>query len=183
MPSQTEIRQQITNRIIEAIEKNNILPWRRPWKVCAGKGRPFNVASGKPYTGINPILLQLHAMEHKLCTGAWATFKQWQDLGCRCRRRRLRRGVPSRAWRCGSPTWNRLLLWRSRGSGLRMAANGANLTEGSLQLDSVRLGRDALRIWLGPIRSVRMSRAEGRRRPRAARRAAEARRGESGVTS
>lgn len=87
MPSPTEIRKAITNRIIEAIEKNNVLPWRRPWKFSAGEGRPFNVASSKPYSGVNPILLQIHAMEHGLCTGAWGTFKQWQELGCRVKRR------------------------------------------------------------------------------------------------
>jgi len=86
MPSQTEIRKQITNQIIEALEKD-LLPWRRPWKYNAGQGRPFNVQSGKPYSGVNPILLQMHAMKHGLGTGAWATFKQWQDLGCRVKKR------------------------------------------------------------------------------------------------
>ena len=55
MPSQSEIRQQITAKIISALE-NNILPWRRPWKTSKNTGRPANVVSKRAYSGINPML-------------------------------------------------------------------------------------------------------------------------------
>jgi antirestriction protein ArdC len=32
MPSPNEIRQQVTNQIIEALIKGNLPPWRKPWR-------------------------------------------------------------------------------------------------------------------------------------------------------
>jgi antirestriction protein ArdC len=32
MPSQIEIRHQITNQIIEDLRKGNLAPWRKPWQ-------------------------------------------------------------------------------------------------------------------------------------------------------
>ena len=42
MPSQTEIRQQVTQQIITALEQN-LLPWRRPWRATTG-GKPAGPA-------------------------------------------------------------------------------------------------------------------------------------------
>ena len=81
MPSQNEIRQQITNRIIEALEQG-VLPWRRPWRQSKNTGRPANVVSKRAYTGINPLLLELSSMEKGFQSRWWATFNQWRQLGC-----------------------------------------------------------------------------------------------------
>ena len=45
MPSQTDIRQQITDQIIEALESGSVPPWRRPWKVGKNTGSHANVLS------------------------------------------------------------------------------------------------------------------------------------------
>ena len=87
MPTQTDIRSDVTARIIQALE-SDLLPWRRPWKTgSAQPGRHSNVASKKPYTGLNPMLLEIHAIHHGFSSRWWGTFNQWHDLGCRvCRR-------------------------------------------------------------------------------------------------
>lgn len=80
MPSPNEIRKQITEKIIEAL-KNDSIPWHRPWSVSKDAGRPCNVLTRKPYSGINPLLLHLHGLEHGLQSRWYATFDQWKSLG------------------------------------------------------------------------------------------------------
>lgn len=82
MPSQTQIRQEITQQIIQAIERGT-LPWRRPWKQFGGRniGRPTSIATGKAYQGVNPLLLQLHADRFGFQSKWWATYQTWQKLG------------------------------------------------------------------------------------------------------
>jgi hypothetical protein len=64
MSKQSEIREQVTAKIVAALEQD-ILPWRRPW-VTSGPGRHTNVVSKKPYSGVNPLLLEIHAAAHGL---------------------------------------------------------------------------------------------------------------------
>lgn len=76
------IRKRLTAQIVEAIETNNVLPWRRPWRRSPNTGRASNVASKKPYNGVNPLLLELHGLEHGLGSRWYGTFQQWEQLGC-----------------------------------------------------------------------------------------------------
>lgn len=86
MPTQAEIRQQITEKLISALE-NNVMPWRRPWKQSKNTGRPANVVSKRNYTGINPLLLELDAMKKGFNSRYWGTFNQWRLLGCSVQKR------------------------------------------------------------------------------------------------
>lgn len=53
-------RQQFVNRIIEKIEKDNIVPWHCPFrKYTNGAGKPCNFITKKPYRGINAFWLSL----------------------------------------------------------------------------------------------------------------------------
>jgi len=79
--TQNEIRQQITDKLIAALE-NNVMPWRRPWSRSENTGRPANVTSKRPYSGINPLLLELDSMKKGFHSRWWATFQQWKELGC-----------------------------------------------------------------------------------------------------
>ena len=81
MNNQNEIREQITQQLVAALEAGTI-PWRRPWRVNPnGAGRPRNIVSKKPYSGVNPILLAMHGMTHG-CDSRWyGTFQQWKALG------------------------------------------------------------------------------------------------------
>lgn len=82
MPNQQQIREQITSQIVEAIEKG-CMPWRRPWRQCGGRnvGRPTSLATGKPYQGVNPLLLQLHADQFGFRSKWWGTYDQWRRWG------------------------------------------------------------------------------------------------------
>ena len=57
-PSNAEIRNQITNQLIEAIEKGT-LPWRRQFTPDPNSGLATSLSSGKKYNGINQILFQM----------------------------------------------------------------------------------------------------------------------------
>lgn len=87
MASQTELRQDITNRIIEALKSGNLPPWRQPWSSHINAGSPTNVVSNKRYSGVNPLLLRIAASRHGLKSKYWATFNQWKDLGGKVLRR------------------------------------------------------------------------------------------------
>jgi len=86
MPTNASIRKQVTQQLVRAIEVG-VLPWRRPWRRSPNSGRAANVISKKPYNGINPLLLELHRLEHDLGSRWYATFRQWADLGCQVMRR------------------------------------------------------------------------------------------------
>jgi antirestriction protein ArdC len=86
MPTQAEIRQQIANRIVEAL-KAGTAPWLRPWSSLTNCGIPANVVSRRPYTGVNTLLLDLVARERGWASRWWGTFRQWQGLGCRVKPR------------------------------------------------------------------------------------------------
>jgi antirestriction protein ArdC len=80
MPSQNQIRERITNTIIESLKSGQLAPWRRPWASDKNAGFPTNV-SGRRYRGINPLLLQIASMRHGFRSKWWATFRQWDMLG------------------------------------------------------------------------------------------------------
>src|SRR5690242_1337304 len=86
MPTQSDIRQRVTQQIIEALQKG-VAPWRKPWSGLENTGLPTNVISGKPYSGINPLLLQLAAQERGFQAKWWGTYQQWQSLGAQVRKR------------------------------------------------------------------------------------------------
>lgn len=82
MASKTEqLRSEITEQIINALESGNLPPWRKPWSTTnAGPHR--NLVSGKPYSGVNPLVLELASQRHGGFTSSiWATFNQWKQAG------------------------------------------------------------------------------------------------------
>ena len=83
MPSQNDIRQQITQSIIESLEKGGVPPWRRPWRVGKNTGAHANALSKRSYRGLNPLLLDLASEKYGFTSRWWGTFKQWQSLGGR----------------------------------------------------------------------------------------------------
>ncbi len=86
MPTQVEIQKQITARIIDGL-KNGIVPWRKPWRADKNSGSPANVISRRPYSGVNPILLDLVSMSRGYLSRHWGTYEQWQSLGAQVRKR------------------------------------------------------------------------------------------------
>lgn len=86
MPTNASLRKQITEQLVKVIERG-VLPWRRPWRQSPNSGRAANVVSKKPYSGINPLLLECHRLEHDLGSRWYGTFQQWADLGCQVMKR------------------------------------------------------------------------------------------------
>ena len=83
MSSQADIRSKISQTILEALEKGGLPPWRMPWASHPnGRGLPTNAATGRRYSGVNPLVLQLAARRHGFRSKFWATFQQWNGLKC-----------------------------------------------------------------------------------------------------
>lgn len=82
MPSQIEIRQTITNRIIDALKDSSQLPpWRKPWSSDPNAlGAPANIVSGKRYSGVNPLLLDIAAHRHGFKSRFFGTYRQWEGI-------------------------------------------------------------------------------------------------------
>ena len=96
MPTQNEIRQSITNTIVEALQNGDLPPWKMPWKTDCNAGLPINAVSKRKYRGINPILIQIASHKHGFSSKWWATFKQWKQLGGQVMRRPAH--VPAGKW-------------------------------------------------------------------------------------
>ncbi len=79
MPTATELRESVTNQILEALQ-NGVAPWRRPWKSHPCFGSPKNISS-RSYSGVNPLLLTLASMKYEFKSRYWATFNQWKEIG------------------------------------------------------------------------------------------------------
>jgi antirestriction protein ArdC len=81
------IRDEVTKQIIDAIESGKTLPWRRPWNASPNVGRPANFVSGRAYSGVNPLLLQIHSDRFGFQSKWWGTFRQWSEIGASVKRR------------------------------------------------------------------------------------------------
>lgn len=76
-----DIYQEVTDQIIAALEQGTA-PWVKPWKDAPGAGDfPHNYISGRPYSGVNVLLLWAEAMNKGYRSSAWLTFKQAKDKG------------------------------------------------------------------------------------------------------
>ncbi len=75
--SRPSIYQTVTDRIISNL-KAGVIPWEKPWKTPRYAGGPFprNFYTGKPYRGINILLL----WSSEYNSPFWLTFKQAQAL-------------------------------------------------------------------------------------------------------
>ena len=68
----------VNNRIIEQLEKG-VVPWRQPWSEA---GPPRNLVTGRPYRGLNVLLLASLGYSHNL----FLTLKQINELGGKVRK-------------------------------------------------------------------------------------------------
>jgi antirestriction protein ArdC len=78
------IYEEVTSRILTEMEAG-VLPWAQPW-ANSGSGsspfaRPANASTGKPYSGINILILWSAGFERGYLCPQWLTFKQCQALG------------------------------------------------------------------------------------------------------
>lgn len=85
MPTQVELRSQITSQIVQALE-GDLIPWRQPWK-NRGPRHHSSLSSGQAYRGINSLLLSLKSAQQNFSSRWWATFESWKKVGCRIKQR------------------------------------------------------------------------------------------------
>ena len=79
--TQNELAQGVANKILALMEEHGT-DWQKPWTSTAiASGLPSNVASKKPYQGINTLLLAMEAMDKGYTSSVWGTFKQWAAVG------------------------------------------------------------------------------------------------------
>ena len=77
-----DIRQQITDSIVQAIENGGMPPWRKSWSSgCLH----FNASSGAIYKGINQLILAMAASAHG-GEARWLTYKQAEYMGLQIRK-------------------------------------------------------------------------------------------------
>ena len=81
-----DVHQEITNRIVAAIETAG--EFRLPWIRSKGGSmrRPVNIASAKPYNGVNIVSLWVAGLAAEYPSHLWGTYRQWQERGCQVRR-------------------------------------------------------------------------------------------------
>lgn len=76
------LHSEITSTIVEALTSGDLPPWRRPWLCDANApGLHTSLSSGKPYRGINQLLLMVAAMKNNFRSKWFGTFKQIQNNG------------------------------------------------------------------------------------------------------
>jgi antirestriction protein ArdC len=66
----------VTAKIIAQLEAG-VFPWVQPWSsAAAGIGLPRNAVSGRPYSGINVLILWGAVIESGFASQDWLTFRQ-----------------------------------------------------------------------------------------------------------
>jgi len=91
-----DLYQVVTERIIAALETGTP-PWLCPWR--EGMALPANLATGKPYRGINVLMLACETMERGFADSRWLTLKQANALGGRIKRGERGAAVVFFKWR------------------------------------------------------------------------------------
>ena len=78
-----DIHQTITNQIIEAMEQTRGTG-RRLWD--SQPSLPLNLTTGKPYSGVNVLMLWSAGLQHAYTSPYWLTYKQAADKGGQVRK-------------------------------------------------------------------------------------------------
>ena len=82
-----DIHQEITDAVVESLEAireqygkdREGFAWDKPW-IDTANGRPRNI-DGKPYRGINVLLLLIQASKMGYTQNIWGTIKAWNSKG------------------------------------------------------------------------------------------------------
>lgn len=80
-----DIKQEVTDRIVKAIEDGRMSP-ANLWARNAAGGLPVNYGTKTPYSGANVLLLWLEAHDRGFQRNEWMTYKQAQAIGAQVRR-------------------------------------------------------------------------------------------------
>jgi len=67
----------VTKRILDRLEEGNIAPWQKMWSGNKAFGQPTNLVTGKPYRGMNRIILACSGFN----SNHYMTFNQAKAIG------------------------------------------------------------------------------------------------------
>jgi antirestriction protein ArdC len=87
MSDKLDVYSRVTNKIIADLERGN-LTWLQPWQAGHQAGpvsRPLR-GGGKPYRGVNVLMLWAASMEKGYSCPLWLTYKQAGELGGQVRK-------------------------------------------------------------------------------------------------
>jgi len=84
------LHKEITDRIVARLE-TGVAPWRKPWSTRRTVGEtmltlPRNALTGKPYSGINILLLWGKSDDCGFTNSRWLTFRQAKSVGASVRK-------------------------------------------------------------------------------------------------
>ena len=87
MPTQSDIRQRVTDQILTALRKGGLPPWRKPWSDDPNApGLHTSLSTGQSYRGINQLILQASALHHGYKSKWWGTYNQIRQTGAHVRK-------------------------------------------------------------------------------------------------
>jgi antirestriction protein ArdC len=86
-PGASSIYRQITDTILEMMERDGLAPWVKPWRDAGGSPYPYNGATGRAYSGINIVLCSARAQKAGYAHNEWWSAKQVEAKGGRLRGR------------------------------------------------------------------------------------------------
>jgi antirestriction protein ArdC len=77
-----DLYDEVTARIIAELEAGRV-PWVQPWggAACAGPSLPRNALTGRPYSGVNVLLLWGAVIGGGYPSQSWLTFRQAREAG------------------------------------------------------------------------------------------------------
>src|SRR5215471_14566322 len=78
-----DLYQTVTNKIISQLERTDLGQWTTPWHRNSEMPRS---GDGRPYRGVNILVLWSAAIERNYTSPVWATYKQWAKHKCQVRR-------------------------------------------------------------------------------------------------
>lgn len=81
----TDLYAQVTDKIIAELE-TGAAPWVKNWNGQADAMTPANASTGRPYRGINVLVLWAHAQAHGYASPRYVTFKQALAAGAPVRK-------------------------------------------------------------------------------------------------
>ena len=91
-----DIREELTRKIVDLLEKGETLPWQKPWEGLPVV--PYNASTGKAYKGVNRMWLGLTGHSDP----RWLTFRQVQGLSQQTKTplhvRKGEKGTPIEKW-------------------------------------------------------------------------------------
>ncbi|HZY72365.1 MAG TPA: ArdC family protein, partial [Edaphobacter sp.] len=98
-PLKRDFRQEVTNRIIEMLERGTA-PWQKPWESGALQ-LPFNPTTNRIYRGGNALHLMAVAVRKGYDDPRWLTYRQAQENGWQVRKGE--KGSQIEFWQFDSP--------------------------------------------------------------------------------